>query len=97
MGNDTGIHNGRIYMLSGPSAIDFKEISYHFSQVTMNQIKYVGLSESSARKYMSTSADIPEWIVESHIEIWKKFNEGSNFPLIFHEFSFPSFFMLLSW
>ena len=68
-------HEGKAYTLTGPEALSNTRVSEILSEVTGRAIRYVDVSDESARHRMK-NAQIPEWLIDVLMELYQLHRAG---------------------
>jgi uncharacterized protein YbjT (DUF2867 family) len=58
-----GDHAGRVYDLTGPEALGYREIAAVITRATGTEVEYVDVPPAAARESLA-AAGAPEWLVE---------------------------------
>ena len=65
---DTAIHAGQAYELTGPEAISVEEVAHELSRATGRKISYQDVPEDAARQGM-LEAHMPDWMTDAMLEL----------------------------
>ena len=70
-----GIHNGKVYDITGPEALSYYQVAEILSNATGKKIKYINISEDEARQSMK-EAGIGHWWINTIIEVYDAYKTG---------------------
>lgn len=69
-------HEGKAYTLTGPEALSNTRVSEILSEVMGRAIRYVDVSDESARQRMK-NAQIPDWLIDVLMELYQLHRGGA--------------------
>ncbi len=68
-------HEGKSYILTGPSGITFHDVARAFSKVLEREIKYVSVPGEASKQAMM-GMGLPEWIANGYVELSEGFSKN---------------------
>lgn len=75
LADETGLHHGRTYTLTGPEAISMADVAERLGQATGNHIAYVPVTDDAARAGL-LGAGVPAWIAGMLLEYARAYASG---------------------
>ena len=76
----TDSHAGKVYTLTGPTAVTYAEIAATLEKVIGRPVRYIQVPFEAAQQGMVVSG-MPEWFAEDLIRLMKTWSEGKGSPV----------------
>src|SRR5688572_21033812 len=76
----TAGHDGQTYVLTGPAAITYAEVTSALSAATGRAVDFVDVPDEGARQAM-IEADLPGFVAEQLVKIFQQLRQGVGAPL----------------